>query len=99
MSEIRRHSLASVRNVVIKLGTQLLSDRDGRLDAGFVATVAKQVAALRERGVRVAAVRTGCCHDDDRRHSLLGGGVPGRSPESARSIADAGEHGPHARHG
>jgi len=59
MSEIRRQHLQPVRTAVIKLGTQLLSDKDGRLDASFVATIAAQVAALRERGVSVTLVSSG----------------------------------------
>src|SRR4051812_31779281 len=59
MKEIRQRYLAGVRSVVVKLGTQLLSDKDGRLDAAFVARVARQVASLRERGVRVTIVSSG----------------------------------------
>src|SRR5436190_22590925 len=59
MTEIRRQHLAAVRTVVIKLGTQLLSDKEGRLDGPFVATGAKQIAALRERGVRTTIVSSG----------------------------------------
>src|SRR4051812_11549462 len=59
MKEIRQRYLAGVRSVVVKLGTQLLSDKDGRLDAAFVARVARQVAALRERGVGVTIVSSG----------------------------------------
>ena len=59
MKEARQRYLNAARSVVVKLGTQLLSDRDGRLDAGFVATVAGQVAALRARGVRVTIVSSG----------------------------------------
>jgi len=59
MSELRIQHLASVRIVVVKLGTQLLNDREGRLDAGFVGTVAGQVAALRAKGVRVTIVSSG----------------------------------------
>src|SRR3954465_10552615 len=59
MSEVRRQYLQSVRTAVVKLGTQLLSDAEGRLDAPFVATVAKQVAALRGRGVKVTLVSSG----------------------------------------
>src|SRR5215217_9554824 len=59
MSEVRRQHLTGVRTAVIKLGTQLLSDKDGRLDAAYVATVARQVAVLRERGVRVTLVSSG----------------------------------------
>jgi glutamate 5-kinase len=59
MSETRSQYLSSVRTAVIKLGTQLLSDPEGRLDASFVATVAAQVAALRQRGVNVTLVSSG----------------------------------------
>src|SRR3954452_17865226 len=59
MSEVRRQHLQSVRTAVVKLGTQLLSDAEGRLDAPFVATVTKQVAALRGRGVKVTLVSSG----------------------------------------
>ena len=59
MSDARSQHLQSVRTAVVKLGTQLLSDKDGRLDTAFVSTVAKQVAALRERGVSVTIVSSG----------------------------------------
>ena len=59
MKETRQRYLSAVRVVVVKLGTQLLSDKDGRLDAGFVGTMARQVAGLRERGVRVTIVSSG----------------------------------------
>src|SRR5678815_1432841 len=59
MSDTRKHYLDGVRTAVIKLGTQLLSDKDGRLDAAYVATVAKQVAMLREKGVRAPIVSSG----------------------------------------
>jgi glutamate 5-kinase len=55
----RSQYLQSVRTAVVKLGTQLLSDTDGRLDAAYVATVAKQVAALRQKGVSVTIVSSG----------------------------------------
>src|SRR4051812_48735223 len=59
MNDIRKKYLAHVRTVVVKLGTQLLADPEGKLDAGFVGTIAKQVATLRERGVRVTIVSSG----------------------------------------
>ena len=43
----------------MKLGTQLLSSKDRRLDTSFIATVAKQVAQLREKGIRVTIVSSG----------------------------------------
>src|SRR6478672_12224839 len=59
MSDTRKLYLDGVRTAVIKLGTQLLSDSDGRLDAAYVATIAAQVAALRKRGVKVTIVSSG----------------------------------------
>ena len=59
MKQTRQRYLASVRTVVVKLGTQLLSDGDGRLDAAFIGRVAGQVAALRARGIRVTIVSSG----------------------------------------
>jgi glutamate 5-kinase len=56
---VRKEYLGSVRNVVAKLGTQLLSDGSGRLDAAFLATVAAQIAELRTGGIRVTIVSSG----------------------------------------
>ncbi|MGA3067578.1 MAG: glutamate 5-kinase [Tepidisphaeraceae bacterium] len=55
----RAEYLAGVRTVVVKLGTQLLSDKDGRLDAAFVAAIAGQLAKLRAAGMRVTIVSSG----------------------------------------
>ena len=59
INESRTPLLSSVRTVVIKLGTQLLSDKLGRLDAEFIARIAGQIVALRERGLRVTIVSSG----------------------------------------
>ncbi len=59
MQEIRQRILSSVRSVVIKLGTQLLADAHKKLDAAFLAQIAQQVTALRQRGVRVTIVSSG----------------------------------------
>jgi glutamate 5-kinase len=48
-----------VKDVVVKLGTQLLSAPDGRLDTAFLASMARQIATLRARGVRVTIVSSG----------------------------------------
>jgi glutamate 5-kinase len=55
----RNEYLGKVRSLVVKLGTQLLSDRDGRIDGPFVASIAEQVAKLRQDGVRVTIVSSG----------------------------------------
>ncbi|MGD0462286.1 MAG: glutamate 5-kinase [Tepidisphaeraceae bacterium] len=55
----RKEYLGKVRTLVVKLGTQLLSDSQGRIDAPFVARIAEQVARLRQDGVRVTIVSSG----------------------------------------
>ncbi len=55
----RLEHLGKVRTLVVKLGTQLLSDSQGRLDAPFVAKIAEQVVQLRKDGVRVTIVSSG----------------------------------------
>jgi glutamate 5-kinase len=55
----RTQFLAAVTSVVVKLGSQLLSDKDGRLDAGFITAIAAQVAALRRRNIAVTIVSSG----------------------------------------
>src|SRR5829696_6827224 len=59
MKETRQRYLSAVRMVVVKLGTQLLSDKEGRLDGAFIAQMAGQIAALQERGVKVTIVSSG----------------------------------------
>src|SRR4051812_3928919 len=59
MSETRRTSLSSVQSLVIKLGTQLLSTKEGRLDTSFVTAIAAQIAALRQRRIAVTIVSSG----------------------------------------
>lgn len=59
MEHERSHFLSHVRNLVVKLGTQLLSDAQGRLDAPFLAQIAGQVAALRQRRIQVTIVSSG----------------------------------------
>src|SRR6185436_18620866 len=55
----RRQYLSATRMVVVKLGTQLLSDSEGRLDAPFIGRMAAQVAALQKRGVKFTIVSSG----------------------------------------
>jgi len=59
MNSPRTKYLESVKTVVVKLGTQVLSDADGRLDAAFLQAIARQVATLRQRGIRVTVVSSG----------------------------------------
>src|SRR5688572_25250957 len=59
MNTDRSVHLANVRSLVVKLGTQLLSDPDGRLDAPFVNEIARQVAQLRADRRTVTIVSSG----------------------------------------
>jgi glutamate 5-kinase len=59
MSQTARQSLASARDIVVKLGTQLLSDESGAIDSPFLRGIADQIATLRERGMRVTLVSSG----------------------------------------
>lgn len=54
-----RKTLASVRSIVVKLGTQVLSDSAKKLDVAYLATIADQVAALRARKTGVTIVSSG----------------------------------------
>lgn len=55
----RTELMGGVESLVVKLGTQVLTDPRGRLDARLVGRIADQVHALKERGLRVAVVSSG----------------------------------------
>ena len=55
----RKKHLASVKSVVVKLGTQLLADSQRKLDSAFLADMADQVVRLRQNGVSVTIVSSG----------------------------------------
>src|SRR5437773_6724109 len=59
MTNARVRYLSPVKTAVVKLGTQLLTDKSGRLDVEYVGSVARQVAALREKGIAVTIVSSG----------------------------------------
>jgi glutamate 5-kinase len=59
MPENRKLYLSNVKSVVIKLGSQLLTDKEGRLDDAFLRNIADQVMALRQRGIRATVVSSG----------------------------------------
>ncbi len=59
MNSTRQSYIASVRSLVVKLGTQLLSDSQGRLDTAFIEEIANQVVALHVRGIFVTIVSSG----------------------------------------
>lgn len=54
-----RDSLATVRSLVVKLGTQVLSDASKRLDVAYLSTIASQIARLRARQIEVTVVSSG----------------------------------------
>jgi glutamate 5-kinase len=56
---VRESALTSVKSIVVKLGTQLLTDKSGRLDTVFLSTVAQQIMHLRSRGILVTIVSSG----------------------------------------
>ena len=56
---LRQNVLAAARHIVVKLGTQLLTGSDGKLDLVYFKQIAAQVAALRQRGVRTTIVSSG----------------------------------------
>src|SRR5436305_11993428 len=57
--ESRGQYLAQVRSVVIKLGTQLLSDAQKQLDTEYLSEMATQIVALRQKGISVTIVSSG----------------------------------------
>jgi glutamate 5-kinase len=59
MESVRNKYLGSVASIVVKLGTQLLSNKEGKLDNAFISGIARQVATLRQRGIRVSIVSSG----------------------------------------
>ncbi len=54
-----RNQLQNVRSMVVKLGTQVLSDAARKLDVDYLKQIAIQVAALRERKIAVTLVSSG----------------------------------------
>ncbi len=64
MSEKNRSSQfeirnASIRRIVVKLGTGILTAEVGRLDAACLAQIAEQIAEMRRRGLEVVVVSSG----------------------------------------
>jgi glutamate 5-kinase len=55
----RSQLLSSTKSVVVKLGSQLLTDKEGRLDVGFITGIADQIATLRKRNIAVTIVSSG----------------------------------------
>lgn len=61
-TEIRQNVLAAARRVVVKIGSQLVTEGDEetiRIDRGLIGSIAAQVAELHGRGVEVTLVSSG----------------------------------------
>lgn len=61
-TQLRQTVLADARNVVVKIGTQLLTADEGEtpcVDAAFIRQVARQIAKLRGQGRQVTLVSSG----------------------------------------
>src|SRR3982750_2775828 len=59
MEQSRGQYLGGIKSVVVKLGTQLLSDAQKQLDAPYLSEMARQVVALRQKGIGVTIVSSG----------------------------------------
>jgi glutamate 5-kinase len=55
----RGQLLAQVKSIVVKIGTNALSDPSGKLDGTLIAHLATQLAALHQRGIRTTLVSSG----------------------------------------
>ena len=58
-SGVRQNVLSRARRVVVKLGTQVLTGPNGKIDLRFLKRVAGQVARLRSAGIEVTIVSSG----------------------------------------
>jgi glutamate 5-kinase len=56
---MRRKLLKSVKRVVIKIGSRVLTDADGGLDHGVIGRICADIALLREQGKQVIVVSSG----------------------------------------
>jgi glutamate 5-kinase len=56
---MRRELLKSVKRVVIKIGSRVLTDDDGGLDHAVIGRICEDIALLRERGKQVVVVSSG----------------------------------------
>ncbi|MHC4984053.1 MAG: glutamate 5-kinase [Planctomycetota bacterium] len=57
--EIRQEVLANARRIVVKVGTGAICDASGRPERSTIASLAKQIAAIRKSGVSVLMVSSG----------------------------------------
>src|SRR6476660_2962947 len=53
---IRQQLVKTVRSVVVKVGTAVLTGEGGQLEPRIVASIARQLALLHERGLRITLI-------------------------------------------
>lgn len=56
---MRNEILKSVKRVVIKIGSRVLTDSDGSLDMAVIGRISSDIAALRGQGIQVVVVSSG----------------------------------------
>jgi len=56
---MRRELLKKVRRVVIKIGSQVLTDADGALDMAVIAQISEDISLLHDKGIQVVVVSSG----------------------------------------
>ncbi len=56
---LRREIMSHVKSVVVKVGTAVLAGDQGRLDPQVVGSIARQLAVLHQRNIRVTLVTSG----------------------------------------
>src|SRR5947209_9608850 len=59
LDPVRQEIITSAHTVVVKVGTNVLTGEDGRLDSSRVQALADQVQRLRQSGRKVALVSSG----------------------------------------
>lgn len=58
-TEARRQLVETAKTIVVKIGTNVLTDAEGQLDRRLIHNLARQIARLREQGLRVTVVSSG----------------------------------------
>jgi len=56
---LRKQLMGNVRNIVVKVGTMLLADENGRLDRKLINRITRQLVSLHKRGIKVTLVSSG----------------------------------------
>ena len=51
-----------MRRIVVKIGSNVLTRKDGKLDVTRMSALVDQIAWLRKQGIEVIVVSSGCRH-------------------------------------